>query len=211
MATKWLNRALLGAGLLALSTTGAWALPVTLTVVGQGIVATNLTYGCPTGSVNCLASADFSLAAPAAATGTIGINAAGTIASIDLHVASATFDDPVALVSVTFAGVDYTGDVAIQTFGPGLYFQNVAVLSSGTVDGTANTIAFTRSPGISNLNCAVVGGAGQCGFTFGSSGFTNVSGQDWAHTFNVTVIPEPASALLVALGMLGSLLRARRA
>ncbi len=209
MVTKWLNRALLGAGLWALTATGASAL--TLQVVGQGLWAPPQNYGCLTGSANCLSSADFALGSPAGATGTIDINVAGTIATINLQVASSTFLGP-SLSTITFAGASYTGTAAITSFPGGSYFQTG--LGSGSVSGTANLNAFAVLPSITNFNCTITLGAGQCGITYGTTGgFANVQAHDWVHTFNVNVValPEPSSALLVALSVAGLLIRSRRA
>lgn len=208
MVSKWLGRALIGAGLWALTTTGASAL--TLQVVGQGLWAIPQNYGCLTGSANCLSSADFALGSSAAATGTIIINGAGTLATINLQVASSTFLGP-SLSTITFAGATYTGSVAISTFGSN-YFQSGA--ASGAVSGTANLNAFAVLPSITNLNCGLVLGAGQCGLTYGfTGGFANVQAHDWVHTFNLNVValPEPSSALLVALSVASLLIRSRRA
>ena len=64
VATKWLARAAMAAGLFALMTTGAGA--VTLNVVSGGLEAANANYGCPTAPGNCvLAARDYALASPA--------------------------------------------------------------------------------------------------------------------------------------------------
>jgi hypothetical protein len=77
---------------------------------------------------------------------------------------------------------------------------------AGSVSGTVEGNPFAVLPQISILNC----GGGVCGITFGKTGFTNVEGHDWVHTFNVNVVvPEPMSAVLVALGVAGMLLRSR--
>lgn len=208
MATRWLGRGLIAASMWILSTAGAWALPLAMTVVAQGIVASNSTYGCPTGSVGCMANKDASLSAAAAATGTISINAAGTLATIALNVASVSFTGT---PTTTFTGVTYTGSVPVINYGGDNYQQN---LGSGTILGTAsgiaNLLAFSSAPRITGFSCTVPGGSGQCAVTFGSQGFTNVAGRDWSHQFNLTMgVPEPVSALLVALGVAGLLIRNR--
>ena len=208
MTTQWINRALAVAGLWALSTTGAWAL--TLQIVGGGLTATNLNYGCPAGSANCQVSQDFTLTSAASASGTIDINAAGTLATISLYVPSVSFTPTGGGAPIVFSAATYAGTASVLStassitgLGPG----------AGSVSGNANASPFAVYPSIFNLNCAIPGGTGQCGLTFGRTGFTGVAGQDWVHTFNVTVttVPEPATALLAVLGVAGLLLRTRRA
>lgn len=204
MVSRLMNKAVLAACLWALSTTGAWAL--TLNITSGGLTATNANYGCPTGASLCQTNADFALSAPASASGYIDINAAGTIATINLFVSSVSFENPALPPGspITFTNVTYTGTInvfsvgdVISSLGPG----------TGSVSGTVNGNPFSVSPQISILNCA----GGLCGITFGKPGFTNVEAHDWVHTFNVGVaVPEPIAAALVALGVAGLLLRTRR-
>ncbi len=212
MTTRWMNRALVAAGLWVLSTTGAWAL--TLQVVGGGITATNLNYGCPAGANPCQSQIDFDLAGPANASGTIDINAAGTIATISLQIGSVTFNPKFFGSPIVFDPAIYSGTAPVYSSGTPGTILTISGLGpgSGQVLGNANGTGFNVYPSIVNFNCAITGGAGQCGLTFGRPGFTNVEGHDWVHTFNLNVtVPEPATALLAALGLAGLLLRTRRA
>jgi hypothetical protein len=208
--TRWMNRALAAAGLWALSTTGAFAL--TLQIVGGGMTATNLNYGCPTGAANCQTGSDFSLTSAANAAGSIVINDAGTLATITLEVGSVSFTPTGGGSPIVFGPVTYTGTASV--FSTSSSITGLAP-GAGVVTGNVNTTPFLVYPSIFNLNCAIPGGTGQCGLTFGRTGFTGVAGHDWVHTFNVTVstvpVPEPATALLVAFGVAGLLLRSRRA
>jgi hypothetical protein len=100
--------------------------------------------------------------------------------------------------------------VTTTPVGPGA--GAIATISGfGTVSGDINGSPFAVSPFVA-INCLYPGGAGQCFVTFGEGSFSNLLGHDWKHTFNLTVValPEPATALLVAFGLAGLLLRARR-
>jgi hypothetical protein len=212
VATKWLARAVIVVGLMTLTTAPAQAL--TLNIVAGGLEADNLNYGCPTAAGICvLAARNYGLAADVTATGSIEIDLTGTIVDIALYVSSATFNPTGPGSPITFGPATYlahlTG-VTTTPIGPGA--GGIAPKSgTGSVSGDINGSPFSVSPFVS-INCQYPGGAGQCGISFGEAGFTNLLGHDWKHTFNVTVValPEPATALLVTLGLAGFLLRTRR-
>ena len=214
MATKWLHRVVTIAGLWALSTTGASAL--TLQIISGGLSATNLNYACPTGSANCSVSRDFELSALAPASGSIVIDNTGTVATISLSIAGATFDPIGAGSPIVFGATSYSATISGASLsttpvGPGTGGIDYG-FGTGSVSGTANLSAFGVTPSV-NITCSYPSGIGTCGITFGRTGFTGVEGHDWVHTFNVSVValPEPATALLVVFAAAGLLLRSRRA
>jgi len=204
MAARWFHRSLTAAGLWALSTTGAWAL--TLQIVGGGLTAENLNYGCPAGSAPCSSFKDFTLTTGGAtATGTIDISV-GNVATISLFVNSVSFTPTVPGSPFTFTSTTYTATIGVSTTAtPAAFGSGV-----GYVTGFANGTPFAAAPNMS-LNCSYPGGVGQCGLSVGTVGFTSIEGHDWRQQFNVTVqaIPEPGLTLLAALGIAGLVLRAR--
>jgi hypothetical protein len=214
VATKWLGRALIVVGFLAFSTAGAHAL--TLNVIGGGLEAANQNYGCPTAPGTCSEAArDYLLTSDALATGTIDINAAGDIIDIELHVASAVFNGsggPITFSTVTYQATLSGPSVSTTPVTPGTPGTGAnSGIGTGSVAGGANASPFAVAAASVIISCDYPGGTGQCGISFGESGFSNVEGHDWRHTFNVTVqaLPEPTTGLLLALGLAGLALRAR--
>ena len=185
-------------GILLLATSSAFA--TSLTVASGGLIATNANYGCPAGSANCLTSLDFQLASQAKATGSIVTNGAGTQATISFDIASASFSPvPGPGSNDVFTNVHYSGTVSV--------FSTSTIISqtlpgTGIVTGLLNGTPFSTPSSIANLTCALSGGTGQCGVAFGPQSFTAGS-QNWLHTFNVLVTPEPATLALVLFGLAG--------
>ena len=207
IAFSGLSRVLAIAGLWLVATTGAGA--VTLSVFSGGLSAPNLNYGCPAGAANCSISKDYQLVGLAVATGTVVINPAGTVATISLSIAGATFNPIGPGLPITFGPTTYTGTVSGLISTPSSAFGGGG---AGAVAGTVNALAFSETPTVS-INCSYPGGTGTCGIGFGRTGFTDDAGHDWVHTFDLTVIslvPEPTVALLVAFGVAGLVVIGRR-
>ena len=199
--------AVLGVWLAA--TAPAYAVTV-YNITSLGLTAPHANYGCPVGSANCLTSLDFQLAAPAAATGTITVNNAGNVASIDINIASIIFASvPAGGPNAVFTNVHYLGSVGVIS-SPTFVSQFPPGPGPGSVTGDFNGSPFSSSSTINNLLCSVTAGVGQCGMSIGPASF-EVAGHNWLHTFDVFVSVPEASALLLALfGVAGGLTLRRR-
>jgi PEP-CTERM motif len=182
-----------------------------LVVTQNGLTAPNANYGCPAGSLNCLTSLDYQLLGPADALGSIVVDDTGTIATISMDVASATFAPTGGGANIVFSNVHYAGAVTVFSTST---IVSQTVPGSGTVTGLIDGNPFSTPSAIYNLTCAIGGTTGQCGVAFGPQSFS-ADGHDWLHTFAVLVkpstpVPEPSTILFVVLGAAGLTLRRRR-
>ena len=139
---------------------------------------------------------------------------------IDITLTTGTmFGSHDGITDVIFTSVNYVvDDMSAVSFGTNLFGS----LKSGTVTGTYEqsdgTITVVGpdaindlSASFNNFSCSNLDAVGLCGFTVGASrDFALLVGEtglgdstDFVHTFNFNVVvPEPASATLLALGLL---------
>ncbi len=186
---------------------------VTLTVTGGGLTSASTNFACSASP--CLANQTFTLSAPAAASGTIAVNEIANTATIALSVTNFNYTGSFggvdeldfttvvynAVVNVTISGSTITGGGQIGSVS-GSYEQ---LFGAGTVVAPQ---AFNETASFLALNCSVPGGAGVCALQVGTGGAgqfdLDINGQGLnrvVNTFNLTVVPEPASGALVAAGL----------
>lgn len=195
---------------------------LTLTPTGGGLTSTVGNYACAsaTSPALCPVQKTFDLLASGTATGSISIDTGTNLATISLTVASFSYDDVTAPVGgvdeLAFTNVFYSAVVSVVDNGLGSYNQGAAV--NGSVSGnyeqkllgatvTAAT-PFNETASFASLVCPV-SGIGQCGLTVGNGavGFYDLnvgSGPaltKFVNTFNINVVPEPATSALLALGL----------
>lgn len=183
-----------------------------LTITSLGLTAPNANYGCPVASADCLSSMDYQLAGPAAATGTITINTAGTGVSLNIDVASITFSSvPSGGPNAVFTNVHYVGAANVMS-GPGFVSQFPPSPAPGGVTGLYNGSPFSTGAAITLLSCSYGATSGQCGLAMGPAGF-EIDGHKWLNTFDVFVsvaVPEASALVLALLGVAAGVTLRRR-
>jgi hypothetical protein len=115
--------------------------------------------------------------------------------------------------TVSFTSLSYTATVSATVFplGGGLVLVQQLGAATGSVAGSYSATLGGSGPiaaaaDVHSLQCVVDGtGTGVCGFTFGPTSFPVDDGSetlDFQHTFNLNV-PEPATWVMMAVGLLG--------
>jgi hypothetical protein len=183
--------------------------------------------GCPAASCATQTFAD-TLTGFAAVSGTVSIDTAAGTLDVSL-----SLDDPVSLAaaggsdngvsSIGFADVVYSvSGLSLVAIVPGARYL-IAAGQTAQVSGSFSQDAIAQDFGNGAVRiigtCDIAGTSVTCGIGFGTAGFALGVGAPPAtryfrHTMNVTgvaadVIPEPATGLLVAAGLIGLALRRR--
>lgn len=216
-----------GLALVCAAALAGWVAParaLTLTVTGGGLTSASTNFACSASP--CFSNQTFTLSAPAAASGTIVVDEMANTATIALSVTNFNYAGSFggvdeldfttvvynAVVNVTLSGSTITGGGQIGSV-EGNYEQ---LFSGGTVVASQ---LFNESASFLALNCSIPGGAGVCALQVGTGGAgqfdLDINSQGLnrvVNTFNLTVVPEPASGALVAAGLalLAALPRSRR-
>jgi hypothetical protein len=225
--TPWFRWAL---ALLAAPVVGAApAGALTLAVTGGGLTE-GPSVACLTSAASCEPEADFGFAGDDALSGQIDI--VGNVLTLSIQIGSARFEAlvpsgvPGDVEAVDFASLAYGGSATVSVTDLPDYLSAIAYTagsgqvagSIATEDGGSNPVdaasPFDVDTPLTNVNCLVVSGSGQCSLQFGRSGFALPLGDDdhdFVHFLNVSVVlvPEPSSAWLLATAA-GGWLAARR-
>ena len=193
-------------------------------------------YACLDGATSCFGERDFDLAGVYPATGTVELNGGPMSYTIDiaLEVASATYTgsfdsvDSIVFSNLTFditgwQGFDFTSSGVVTSAGTGLGTVTGSYQQYNGAATVGGSVGFNEQVSFSNFICNA-DGTGQCGFDVGfvnnPPGFPSLiepigatgGGTDhqFVMTFNV-VVPEPSTASLLGLGLVGfASLRRRR-
>jgi hypothetical protein len=204
------------AALLTVAAAPAGAL--TLAVTGGGLTE-GVSFACPSGAAQCEPSSDFGFTTDSGVSGTIDIT--GTALTVSVQIGSARFEAlspsglPGDVEAVDFTNVDYTGSATVSvTDVSGTLSALAFTAGTGAVAGVYSSedagstpvdaaSAFAVDTPLTNVNCLLVSGSGQCSLQFGRSGFALGLGgddHDFVHFLNVNValVPEPSTALLWA-------------
>ncbi len=197
---------------LALIAGSAHALPVSTASLGGGQGCLDVGCGSPRLTWNL---------STGSGTGTLGIS--GTTLTFSISLPSSTFlptsgPNDNGVTQLAFTNTTYAGTGTLLDLGFGAYSisgGSAAISGTQTPTGAGTAGLFSASNSLLSGSCYDGGAFGiTCGIIFSASSDFNfaVNGQTryFTHTLNVTAVPEPTTALLVTLGLVGLGLSGRR-
>jgi hypothetical protein len=197
---------------LALIAGSAQALPVSTASLGGG-------QGCS--DVGCASPKLSWSLSTGSGSGTLGIS--GTTLTFSISLPSSTFlpttgPNDNGVTQLVFTNTTYAGSASLNNLGFGAYSitgGSASISGTQTPSGAGVAGPFSATDSLLSGSCYDSGALGiSCGIIFSTSNNFNfaVNGQTryFTHTLNVTAVPEPTTALLVTLGLVGLGLAGRR-
>jgi hypothetical protein len=144
--------------------------------------------------------------------GTLSI--AGNNLSFSITLSSSTFvpisgGNDNGVTQLVFTNTTYTGSATVNQVGPlyNIVSGSASIAGTQTPSGAGLAGPFAAADALVAGSCVASGGNFSCGLVFGAANDFNfaLNGQTryFTHTMNVSTVPEPATAALFGVGLVG--------